>query len=62
MRVIICENYDEMSLQGAKLFESQIRLKPNSILGLATGSTPIGMYKNLIRMCKEEGLDFSKIT
>ncbi|MBO7209352.1 MAG: glucosamine-6-phosphate deaminase [Clostridia bacterium] len=62
MRVIVCENYDEMSLQGAKLFESQIRLKPNSILGLATGSTPIGMYQNLIKMYKEEGLDFSKIT
>lgn len=62
MRVIVCENYEEMSLQGAKLFESQIRLKPNSVLGLATGSTPIGMYKNLIKMYIEEGLDFSQIT
>ncbi|MBQ3115303.1 MAG: glucosamine-6-phosphate deaminase [Clostridia bacterium] len=62
MKVIVCDNYDEMSLQGAKIFEKQIREKANSILGLATGSTPIGMYQHLIKMHKEEGLDFSKIT
>lgn len=62
MRVIVCENYDEMSKEGAKLFASQMILKPNSILGLATGSTPIGLYKNLIEMNKAGEIDFSDIT
>ncbi|MBE7053018.1 MAG: glucosamine-6-phosphate deaminase [Ruminococcaceae bacterium] len=59
MRVIICENYDEMSKEGAKIVASQITLKPDSILGLATGSTPIGLYKNLIELNKNKEIDFS---
>ena len=47
MRVIVCENYDEMSKAAAKLIEGLVTLKPNAILGLATGSTPVGMYKIL---------------
>ena len=62
MRVIVCKNYDEMSKEGAKLFASQMILKPNSILGLATGSTPIGLYQNLIEMNKAGEIDFSQIT
>lgn len=62
MRVIVCENYEEMSLQGAKLIASQMLLKPNCILGLATGSTPIGVYENLIRMNQNKEIDFSDIT
>ena len=46
MRVIICDNYEELSNQAAKLVASQITLKPDSVLGLATGATPIGdVYK-----------------
>ncbi len=62
MRVIVCENYNEMSKAGAKLIASQLVLKPNSVLGLATGSTPVGMYKELISMNKAGELDFSEVT
>lgn len=62
MRLILCENYEEMSKQAAKLVASQITLKPDSILGLATGSTPIGLYDNLIKMNKNGEIDFSEIT
>ena len=50
MKVIICENYEEMSLQASKLVASQLILKPDSVLGLATGSTPIGLYDKLIEI------------
>lgn len=62
MRLILCENYEEMSKQAAKLVASQMTLKPDSILGLATGSTPIGLYDNLIEMNKKGEIDFSEIT
>ena len=62
MEFILCENYNEMSIKAAKIIESQIRKNPKSVLGLATGSTPIGMYNELSRMYREEGLDFSEIT
>lgn len=61
MLVPIYENYDEMSREAAKLVANRIRRKPNLVLGLATGSTPLGLYKELIRLHKEEGLDFSKV-
>ncbi|MDH3253324.1 MAG: glucosamine-6-phosphate deaminase, partial [Ignavibacteria bacterium] len=47
--------------EGAQIVADRLRRKPDLILGLATGSTPIGLYKELIRMHKEEGLDFSKV-
>lgn len=50
MRIIVCENYQSLSKKAAQIIGSQMILKPNSVLGLATGSTPIGMYKNLIKM------------
>jgi len=62
MRILVCKNYDEMSKKAAHYMMSQVTLKPNSILGLATGSTPIGMYKELIRLNKEGLMDFSQVT
>ena len=62
MRVIVCEDYAELSLQGAKLIASQILLKPDCVLGLATGSTPIGVYENLIRMNQAGEVDFRDVT
>lgn len=60
MRFIIAKDYNEMSSIGAQFVVSQVRQKHNSVLGLATGSTPVGMYKCLINECKN-GLDFSQI-
>ena len=62
MRVIVCDNYEELSLRAATLVSSQIILKPDSVLGLATGSTPIGLYNNLVKMYEAGELDFSEIT
>ena len=61
MRVILCENYEEMSLQASKLVASQLILKPDSVLGLATGSTPIGLYDKLIEMNERKEIDFSDV-
>lgn len=62
MEIVIVENYEEMSKKAAVIFASQIVLKPDSILGLATGSTTIGMYKELINIYERDSLDFSKIS
>lgn len=62
MRVIVCKDYDEMSAKAAELVASQIILKPDSVLGLATGSTPIGLYERLGEMYKSGKMDFSDIT
>lgn len=62
MRVIVCNDYEEMSRKAAKLVASQITLKPNCVLGLATGSTPIGLYDNLAEMNKRGEIDFSDVT
>lgn len=61
MLVVIKRDYDAMSKEGAKLIASLVRKKPDCVLGFATGSTPLGMYKELIRMHNDEGLDFSKV-
>ena len=62
MRVIVCNDYEEMSQKAAKLVASQMILKPNCILGLATGSTPIGLYDRLVEMNKAGEIDFSDVT
>ena len=61
MDIIVRENYDELSKYSAKLIARLVKSKPDCVLGLATGSTPIGTYKELVRMHKEEGLDFSQV-
>ena len=58
----IVNTYGEMSSLSAEIIAGVMRKKPNAVLGLATGSTPIGTYEELIRMHKEEGLDFSDVT
>ncbi len=62
MLVIVKNSFDALSKEAAKLIAEKIRKKPDLVLGLATGSSPLGLYKELIRMHKEEGLDFSKVT
>ena len=61
MKILVCENYDKLSEKAAQIIMSQITLKSNSILGLATGSTPIGMYKKLIEMYENKMIDFSEV-
>jgi len=60
MRIVIAKDYEEMSGKAAKILAGQIFLKPNSVIGLATGSTPVLMYKELIRLYQTDGLDFSE--
>jgi glucosamine-6-phosphate deaminase len=61
IKVLITKNYDELSKKAAEIIADAIRNKPDLILGLATGGTPVGCYRELIRMHKEEGLDFSRV-
>ncbi len=62
MEVIITKNYEEMSKVSAELIAREIKRKHDLVLGLATGDTPVGTYKGLVKLHKEEGLDFSKLT
>lgn len=62
MLVIIKENYEEMCDEAAQIIIDRLRRKPNLVLGLATGSTPLGLYQHLIKLHQHEKLDFSKIS
>ena len=62
MEIIVKESVEEMSRCAARVVARTINSKPNAVLGLATGSTPLGLYKELVRMHKDEGLDFSQVT
>jgi len=61
MKVIVVKDAQEGAKVGAEIIEKVVRENPNGTIGLATGSSPIPMYKELARKCKEEGLDFSGI-
>ena len=61
MKVIIAKDYEDGARKAADIIEKIVRENPECTLGLATGSSPVGMYKELARRCKDEGLDFSKI-
>lgn len=60
MRIIVTESYEEMSTAAARIVAGQLYLKPNSVLGLATGSTPLLMYQKLVQVHEQIGLDFSE--
>lgn len=60
MDIIIRENYEQMSKTAADCIADLVRSKPDCVLGLATGSTPIGTYRQLAKMHRE-GLDFSRV-
>ncbi len=61
MRLYKAKDYDEMSRKAARIISAQVTLKPDSVLGLATGSSPIGTYQQLIRWYQDGDLDFSQI-
>ncbi|HMP80959.1 MAG TPA: glucosamine-6-phosphate deaminase [Pirellulaceae bacterium] len=62
MRVIVHREANQASRAAADWIARCMRAKPDCVLGLATGSTPLAVYRELIRMHVEEGLDFSQIT
>lgn len=62
MQICKVKNYQELSRKAANLIAAQIILKPDSVLGLATGSSPVGTYDRLVEMYQDGDLDFSRIT
>src|SRR5687767_12836420 len=62
MLVIIAPNYEELSVRAAQIVANDLIKKQNLVLGLATGNTTLGLYRELIRLHREENLDFSQIT
>ncbi len=62
MRMIKAKNYDDMSRKVANILSAHVILKPNSVLGLATGSTVVGTYKQLIDWYQKGDLDFDAVS
>lgn len=62
MKLIVCENYEEMSEKAAEIIKEQVVKKSDSVLGFATGSTPVGTYDKLAEMYKKGELDMSGVT
>ncbi len=62
MRLIKTKDYEELSRRAAYLLAAQIWLTPDCVLGLATGSTPIGIYRQLVSLYQQGDLDFSSVT
>ena len=61
MRIYVGEDYKGMSRKAANIISAQIILKPDSVMGLATGSTPIGIYDQLVKWYEKGDLDFSSV-
>ncbi|MBE3138351.1 MAG: glucosamine-6-phosphate deaminase, partial [Actinobacteria bacterium] len=61
MEIKPMSSYNKMSKLAAEMVAEQIINKPNTVLGLATGSTPVGMYRKLVKMHKEDELDLSQV-
>lgn len=62
MNIVKVKDYQDMSRKAANLISAQVIMKPNCVLGLATGSTPIGTYQQLIEWYNKGDLDFSKVS
>ena len=61
MKVIVVKDYEEMSLKAFEVMSEVVKNNPSAVLGLATGSTPIGLYKNMIKDHKENGTSYKNI-
>ena len=61
MKVIITKDYDEMSQKAFEVMSGVVKSNPEAVIGLATGSTPIGLYKNMIKDHNENGTSYKKI-
>ena len=62
MNLIVTKDYREMSQKGAEIIRDLLKTKKNAVLGLATGSTPVGMYRELVRMNREGEVSFRDVT
>ncbi len=62
MQIIKTRDYDHMSRMAANIIAAQVIMKPDCVLGLATGSTPVGTYEELVRRYDKGELDFSTVT
>lgn len=62
MEIVIQPTADAASLIAAHIIANLVREKPDCVLGLATGGTPVRMYRELVRMHRDDGLDFSRVT
>lgn len=62
MQIVKAKDYDDMSRKAANIISAQVIMKPDCVLGLATGSTPIGTYKQLIDWYTKGDLDFERVT
>ena len=61
MRLIVAKDYADVSRKAANIIAAQVQLKPDCVLGLATGSSPVGTYQELIRKYESGELDFSQV-
>lgn len=61
MKIIVVKNYEEMSKEAARIIVDLVNNKPNAVLGLATGGTPIGMYQNLISAYQNGLVSFKNV-
>ena len=62
MNIIRAKDYQDMSRKAANIISAQIIMKPDCVLGLATGSTPVGTYRQLIEWYEKGDLDFSRVS
>lgn len=62
IRIYRAKDYHDMSRKAANIISAQVIMKPNCVLGLATGSTPVGAYQQLVEWYKKGDLDFSEVT
>ena len=62
MEIVIQRDYAQMSRAAAEIIAEVLNTKPNAVLGMATGSTPLGLYQELVRLHRERQLDFSRVT
>lgn len=62
IRIVRARDYEDMSRKAANIISSQVILKPDCVLGLATGSTPIGAYQQLVEWYKKGDIDFSQVS
>ncbi len=61
MKIIVCENYDSLSRRAADVIAAQVILKPDCVLGLATGSSPLGLYAELVKKYQNKEISFKEV-